>query len=105
MHGRSGPKSEAVVLTKSESGLNECLDRVEPGRLTGLYPLLVLAVDRVQELLATRVALLERLSRAYGQAHDVRMPMPAGPRKWEDKFVGTLEDGEDEGEWDDAGED
>ena len=77
-------------------------DRARPPRLT--------AVDRVQELLANRVTLLERLSCAYALAQHAQatgrfVGVPAGHRKWDDKFAGALEDEDGEGEWDEAGED
>lgn len=64
----------------------------------------------MQELLANRAALLDRLSRAYGQAQHAQAtgrcrPVPGGPRKWEDKYVGPFEDEDGEGDWDDAGDD
>lgn len=70
----------------------------------------VAAVERVQELLVNRARLLERLSSAYSDAEAARVSgrlgqVPAGPRRWEDKYVGPFEDEDGEGEWDDAAED
>ncbi|GAA5953336.1 hypothetical protein JCM21900_001820 [Sporobolomyces salmonicolor] len=89
--GRAGPKSEAVVLSKT--------------------------VDRVRQLLSTRSSLLARLSSAYASAADRGIPVPPAEahewdEHWLDEFKVKLEEGftgreggqEDEGMWEDDDE-
>ncbi|GAA5860322.1 hypothetical protein JCM1840_002862 [Sporobolomyces johnsonii] len=85
--GRAGPKSEAVVLSKT--------------------------VDHVRHLLSTRASLLARLSSAYASAADRGIPVPPAEahewdEHWLDEFKVKLEEGvageageEDEGMWED----
>ena len=80
--GRAGPRSENVVLSKSEFYFVWLFDLVD------LLTSILLAIDYMQDLLAERSALLARLHRARASlplGHPALVPLspdPAWEREW-----------------------
>lgn len=82
--GRAGPKSEAVVLSKSESGI-ACASLVLKWMLKlTLCPFA--AVEHLRFSLQRRQELLERLSNAYSTAQQKGVKISGGYRVWDEHW-------------------
>lgn len=99
--GRAGPKSEAVVLGKSQ------FSRISSSRVrANLVRCPRKAVEHLRNLLTERQARLERLSSLYQLAEDSDVEIEGGRRVWEEHWDGgpvltgnaaeEVEDGEED---------